>query len=128
MGFRKLTQDPSSEDMNHLHFDCNEVFQFEYNVEAIKRILGDISGKPLSLPRILGDIFPTYHWIRDDYGNVYRVFDKKENGKWIGDIVNKRSRKRKEFRRSKKKLVWKILERHHDKKNEQYKKAHEESK
>ena len=98
MGFRKLTQDPSSEDMN----------------KAIKRILGDIS--------------INWHEIRDDYGNVYRVFDKKEDGKWVGDIVNKRSRKRKEFCRSKKKLVWKILERHHDKKNEQYKKAHEESK
>ena len=70
--------------------------------------------------RILGDIFPRWHEIRDDYGNVYRVFDKKEDGKWVGDIVNKRSRKRKEFRRSKKRLVWDILYRHYDKKNLQF--------
>ena len=78
--------------------------------------------------RILGDIFPSWHQITDDYGNVYRVFDKKdENGKWYGDIWNKRTRKcSKSFTRAKKRLVWDILYRHYDKKNEQYKKAHTE--
>ena len=73
------------------------------------------------LSKVLGDIFNcNWHQITDDYGNVYRVFDKKEDGKWGGDIVNKRSRKRKEFRRSKKRLVWDILYRHYDKKNLQF--------
>ena len=54
-----------------------------------------------------------------DKRHFYRV-DVPEDGKWVGDIVNKRSRKRKEFRRSKKRLVWDILYRHYDKKNLQF--------
>ena len=79
------------------------------------------------LSKVLGDILNcNWHQIRDDYGNVYRVFDKKdENGKWYGDIWNKRTRKcSKSFMKTKKRLVWDILYRHFDKKNEQYKKAH----
>ena len=82
-----------------------------------------------SLSKVLGDILNcNWHQIRDDYGNVYRVFDKKdENGKWYGDIWNKRTRKcSKSFTRAKKRLVWDILYRHYDKKNELYKKAHTE--
>jgi len=79
------------------------------------------------LSKVLGNMFScNWHQIIDDYGNVYRVFDKKdENGKWYGDIWNKRTRKcSKSFMRIKKRLVWDILHRHYDKKNEQYKKAH----
>ena len=94
-----MTQDPSSE-------------------ENMNKVLNEVLGKMIL----------RWHQIRDDYGNVYRVFDKKdENGKWYGDIWNKRTHKcSKSFTRTKKRLVWDILYRHHDKKNEQYKKAHTE--
>jgi len=64
--------------------------------------------------------FPMYHSIEDDYGNEYRVWDKKTDGYWVGEIVNKRSGKTKTFTRKKKKAVWAILERHCAKKDKQF--------
>ena len=71
------------------------------------------------IQEVFGNIFPSWHERIDDYGNIYRVFDKKdENGKWVGEIWNKRSKKcSHRFTKNKKKLVWNILDRHFDKKN-----------
>ena len=95
--------------------------------ETINQDVSSEKNMNQALQKALGDIFPSWHQIRDDYGNVYRVFDQKdENGKWYGDIWNKRTGKcSKSFTRTKKRLVWDILYRHFDKKNKQYKIAQE---
>lgn len=95
--------------------------------ETIDQDISSEKNMSQALQKVFGNIFPRWHQITDDYGNVYRVFDKKdENSKWYGDIWNKRTRKcSKSFTRAKKRLVWDILYRHFDKKNKQYKIAQE---
>lgn len=67
---------------------------------------------------------PLYKYIEDKYGNEYRVWDRKDvDDYWTGQIVNKRSGGIKTFKRKKKKAVWAILERNHDKKNKQFEEA-----
>lgn len=67
---------------------------------------------------------PLYKYIEDKYGNEYRVWDRKDvDDYWTGQIVNKRSGGIKTFKRKKKKAVWAILDRHHDKKNKQFEEA-----
>lgn len=76
---------------------------------------------------------PLYKYIEDKYGNEYRVWNRKDvDDYWTGEIVTKsktlksgmiKQGKIKSFKRKKKKAVWAILDRHHDKKNKQFEEA-----